>query len=72
MCNEIIRTIQRVCTNDYLNQKNLNIEVHPCVYDLFFEEESSFLEEVEQKYGLEIKFLISHELHQEKYNIVLE
>ena len=70
--NEIIRAIQRVCTDDHLNQKNLKIEVHPCVYDLFFDEESSFLEEIEQEYGLEIKFMVSHELHQEKYNIVLE
>ena len=71
ICNEIIRAIQRICTDNYLNRKNLNIEVHPCVYDLFFEEESSFLEEVEQEYGLEIKFLVSHKLHQEKYNILL-
>ena len=54
------------------NQKNLKIEVHPYVYDLFFDEESSFLEEIEQEYGLEVKFLVSRELHQEKYNIVLE
>lgn len=70
--NEIIRAIQRVCTNNHLIQKNLRIEVHPSVYDLFFDEESSFLEEIEQEYGLEVKFLVSRELHQEKYNIVLE
>ena len=70
--NEIIRAIQRICTDDHLNQKNLTIEVHPSVYDLFFDEESSFLEDIEQKYGLEVKFLVSHKLHQEKYNIVLE
>ena len=70
--NEIIRAIQRICTDDHLNQKNLTIEVHPSVYDLFFDEESSFLEEIEQEYGLEVKFLVSRELHQEKYNIVLE
>ena len=70
--NEIIRAIQRICTDDHLNQKNLKIEVHPCVYDLFFDEESSFLEEIEQEYRLEVKFLVSHKLHQEKYNIILE
>ena len=72
ICNEIIRAIQRTCTNkSHLNQKNLSIEVHPLVYDLFFEEENSFLEELEQKYCLEIKFLVSDKLHQEKYNLVL-
>ena len=70
--NEIIRAIQRICTDNHLNQTNLKIEVHPCVYDLFFDEESSFLEEIEQEYGLEVKFLVSHKLHQEKYNIILE
>jgi len=69
--NEIIRAIQRTCTKNHLNQKNLSIEVHPLVYDLFFEEENSFLEELEQKYCLEIKFLVSDKLHQEKYNLVL-
>jgi hypothetical protein len=48
------------------------VEVHPHVYDLFFEEESSFLEEIEQEYCLEVKFIVSHKLHQEKYDIVLE
>ena len=71
ICNEIIRAIQRTCTKSHLNQKNLSIEVHPLVYDLFFEEENSFLEELEQKYCLEIKFLVSDKLHQEKYNLVL-
>ena len=72
ICNEIIRAIQRTCTNkNHLNQKNLSIEVHPLVYDLFFEEENSFLEELEQEYCLEIKFLVSDKLHQEKYNLVL-
>ena len=35
-------------------------------------QESSFLEEIEQEYGLEIKFLVSRELHQEKYNIAID
>ena len=69
ICNEIIRSVQRIGTSNYLNRKNINIEMHPCVYDVFFEEESSFLEQVEKEYGLEIKFLKNHELHQEKYNI---
>ncbi|HJL72470.1 MAG TPA: Rne/Rng family ribonuclease, partial [Nitrospinaceae bacterium] len=59
-------------TNDQLDKKSLKVEVHPCVYDLFFEEESSFLEEIEQEYCLEVKFMVSHKLHQEKYNIALE
>ena len=72
ICNEIIRSVQRIGTSSYLNRKSVNIEMHPCVYDVFFEEESSFLEQVEKEYGLEIKFLKNHELHQEKYNIGVE
>ncbi|KMP10912.1 ribonuclease G [Candidatus Nitromaritima sp. SCGC AAA799-C22] len=72
ICNEIIRAIQRICTNDHLHQKHIKVEMHPSVYDLLFEEESSFLEEIEQQYSLEVNFLVSHKLHQEKYNIVLE
>jgi ribonuclease G len=72
VCNEIIRSIQRICTKNHLNQKNLSIVVHPLVYDLFFEEENLFLEELEQKYCLEIKFIVSDKLHQEKYNLVLK
>jgi len=46
--------------------------MHPFVYDVFFEEETSFLEQAEQEYGLEIKLKENHELHQEKYNISID
>ena len=72
ICNEIIRSVQQLSTRNYLKQKNVKIEVHPCIYDVFFEEESSFLEQAEQEYGLDIKFLANHELHQEKYDIAVD
>ena len=72
ICNEIIRSVQRLSTSNYLKRKSVKIEVHPCVYDVFFEEESSFLEQAEQEYGLDIKFLANHELHQEKYDIAVD
>ena len=72
ICNEIIRSVQRISTNNYLNRKNVTIEMHPFVYDVFFEEETSFLEQAEQEYGLEVKLKENHELHQEKYNISID
>ena len=72
ICNEIIRSVQRLGTSNYLNRKGVKVEVHPSVYDVFFEEESSFLEQAEQEYGLDIKFLQNHKLHQEKYNIAID
>ena len=72
ICNEIIRSVQRISTNNYLNRKNVTIEMHPFIYDVFFEEETSFLEQAEQEYGLEVKLIENHELHQEKYNISID
>ena len=71
ICNEIIRAIQRICLDDNLHQKHIKIEAHPAIYDLFFEEESSFIEKVEQQYNLEINFVVNSKLHQEIYNISL-
>ena len=45
--------------------------MNPFVYDIFFEEEASFLEHTEKEYDLEVKLLKKHELHQEKYNILI-
>ena len=72
VCNEIIRSVQRLGTSNYLSRKSVQIEVHPCIYEIFFEEESSFLEQAEQEYGLDIKFSENRELHQEKYNITID
>jgi len=72
VCNEIIRSVQRLGTSNYLSRKSVQIEVHPCIYEIFFEEESSFLEQAEQEYGHDIKFSENRELHQEKYNITID
>jgi ribonuclease G len=72
ICNEIIRSVQRISTDNYLNRKSVTIEMHPCVYDIFFEEEISFLEEAEHEYGLEVKLKKNNEVHQEKYNILID
>ena len=71
ICNEIIRAIQRICLDDNLFQKHIKVETHPAIYDLFFEEESAFIEKVEQQHSLEINFVVNPKLHQEKYNISL-
>lgn len=67
VCYEIIREIQRIASKSQ-NAKTINVEVHPATYDLMFEEESTFLEEMEKQYNIEIAFQVDSKLHQEKYN----
>jgi len=71
ICNEIIRSVQRLGACNYTNRKTVTIEVPPCVYEIFFEEECSFLEQAEQEYNLDINLLENHKLHQEKHNITI-
>ncbi len=67
VCYEIIREIQRIASKSQ-NAKTINVEVHPATYDLMFEEESTFLEEMEKQYNIEIAFQVDSKLHQEKYH----
>ncbi|MEE9258369.1 MAG: Rne/Rng family ribonuclease [Nitrospinaceae bacterium] len=69
---EIIREIQRLASKSHLITKSFHIEVHPSIYDLLFEEESSFLEELEKQSNIEINFHVNAKLHQEKYSIKME
>ncbi|MBT5985151.1 MAG: Rne/Rng family ribonuclease, partial [Nitrospina sp.] len=59
----------RISNNNYLNRKHVTIEAHPSIYEAFFEKETSFLEQSQEEYGLEITLKANHELHQEKFNI---
>ena len=68
VCYEIIREIQRLGT-DNITKKTIDIEMHPTVYDMLFEEESSFLEEIEKQSNMEITFNVNLKLHREKYKI---
>lgn len=68
---EIIREIQRLTGKNQLSKKLLRIEVHPAIYDLLFEEESSFLEELEKQSDIEINFHVNPKYHQEKYTITM-
>ncbi len=69
VCYEIIRALQRLVNNS-LTQKNISIEVPPPVYDLLFEEETAYLDDIEKSYNIEINVKVNHKLHQEKYNII--
>ena len=68
VCYEIIRALQRLVTNN-LTHKNITIEVPPPVYDLLFEEETSYLDDIERSYNIEINVKVNPKLHQEKYTI---
>ncbi|MDH5763479.1 MAG: Rne/Rng family ribonuclease [Nitrospinota bacterium] len=69
VCYEIIRALQRLVTNN-LTQKIITIEVPPPVYDLLFEEETSYLDDIEKSYNIEVNVKVNHKLHQEKYTIL--
>ena len=68
ICYEIIRALQRLVTNN-LTHKNITIEVPPPVYDLLFEEETSYLDGIEKSYNIEVNVKVNPKLHQEKYTI---
>ena len=68
VCYEIIRALQRLVTNN-LTHKNITIEVPPPVYDLLFEEETAYLDDIERSYNIEINVKVNPKLHQEKYTI---
>jgi len=68
ICYEIVREIQKLVGQNS-DRKAINLEVHPAVYDLMFEEESSFIEETQEKHKIEISFQVDRKLHQEKYSI---
>ncbi len=68
ICYEIIREMQKRVSQN-LPRKALQVEVHPAIYDLMFQEESSFIEEMEEQHKIEINFQVNPKLHQEKYSI---
>jgi len=68
ICYEIIREIQKLVSQN-LNHKAIHVEVHPSTYDLMYQEESSFIEETEEKHKIEIIFQGNPKMHQEKYSI---
>ena len=69
VCYEIIRALQRLSSNS-LTQKNVTLEVSNAVYDLLFEEETTYLDEIEKLYKIELTVQVNSKLHQENYNIV--
>ena len=69
VCYEIIREIKRRGTEN-ITKKKIDIEMHPTIYNMLFEEESSFLEEIEKQNNIEITFQVNPKLHLEKYKVV--
>ncbi len=68
ICYDIFRSIHRIASNTY-QKKTITVEVHPNIYDLLVEIESSHLEEMESDFDIEISVRVNTKLHQEKYNI---
>lgn len=68
ICYEIIREIQKLISHDS-NKESIQVEVHPAVYNLMFQEESPFIQETEEKYQIEVIFEVNPKMHREKYHI---
>ncbi len=69
VCYEIIRALQRI-GKESLNKKTITLEIHPVIYDILVEEESSFLDDLAKKHMVEVNIQVNPKLHQEKYNII--
>jgi len=69
VCYEIIRALQRLSSNS-ITQKAVTLEVPSAVYDLLFEEETSYLDEIEKLYKIQLTVEVNPKLHQEKYKII--
>ena len=69
VCYEIIRALQRLSSKS-LTQKTVTLEVSSAVYNLLFEEETTYLDEIEKMYKIELTVKVNTKLHQEKYNIL--
>ncbi|QPJ64645.1 MAG: Rne/Rng family ribonuclease [Candidatus Nitrohelix vancouverensis] len=68
-CSEIIRAIQKIGYIPQSKKRIVNVEVHPQIYDLMFEEESTYLEELEEMYDLEVLFQVNLKLHRAKFRV---
>ncbi len=68
-CNEIIRSVQKIAGSPSTRKRFVTLEVHPQIYDLMFEEETSFMEELEQNHALEVTFQVNPKIHRAKYRI---
>jgi ribonuclease G len=69
ICYEIARAIRRTAAGNQ-DKKNIRIDVHPTTYDYLVEEESSYLEELENRHNIEISVKANPNLHHEKYEIL--
>ncbi len=68
ICYDVIRSIERIGANP-IGKKNIQVEVHPLIYDLLVEEESASLQEMENQYGVHIAVTVNAKLHQGKYKL---
>ena len=69
ICYEIIRNLQRIAGNKQGFNKAITVEVHPMVYEMLFEEESTHLDEIQSLYNVDIEIKVNPKIHQEKYHI---
>jgi ribonuclease G len=68
VCYEILREIRRVHTHDPKSTK-LKVNAHPSVADMLLEDESVYLERLENELGLKVNVKADKNLHQEGFEV---
>jgi ribonuclease G len=70
ICYEILREIRRAAATSQKRRK-VQVRLHPIVADLLLEEESGFLEALEQEFQKQIIVKGDYDLHEEQYEVML-
>jgi ribonuclease G len=68
VCYEILREVRRVHTHDPKSTK-LKVNAHPSVADMLLEDESVYLERLENELGLKVNVKADKNLHQEGFEV---
>lgn len=70
ICYEILREIRRAA-NTSQRRRKIIVQLHPVVADILLEEESSYLETLEEQFQKQIVIKGDYDLHEEQYEVML-
>jgi ribonuclease G len=70
ICYEILREIRRAA-NTSQRRRKIMVQLHPVVADILLEEESSYLEGLEEQFQKQIVIKGDYDLHEEQYEVML-
>jgi ribonuclease G len=70
ICYEILREIRRAA-NTSQRRRKIIVQLHPVVADILLEEESGYLEALEEEFQKQIVIKGDYDLHEEQYEVML-